>query len=166
MRLHTALYLLTTIPAFSSPILAQKPATKPPFTLVLTSKEPKVSMGASAWVKIVWTNTSNTELNANLYRDPSGLDYNYILDFRDSDGHPVAKAPHDSRVGRTFSGEFGALKAGDSLADDINLSRLYDLSHPGNYTLQVSRRVPKELGDGVIKSNEITIVIAPPPAPR
>jgi hypothetical protein len=155
MRLHSVLYLLTTIVAFANPLLAQKHPAKPPFTLVLTSKEPKVSLGADVWVKIVWTNTSKVELNDNLYRDPSGLDFNYILDFQDSDGHPVTKAP----VSATGSAEFGTLKPGDSQNDDIDLSRLYKLSRPGDYTLQVSRRVPKELGNGVIKSNKITITL-------
>ncbi|MGC1417703.1 MAG: hypothetical protein WA817_20615 [Candidatus Acidiferrum sp.] len=161
MRLHTALYLLATIPAFSSSLLAQKHPAKPPFTLVLTSKEPKVSLGADVWVKIVWTNTSKVELNDNLYRDPSGLDFNYILDFQDSDGHPVTKA----RASVTGSAQFGTLKHGVSEDDGIDLSRLYVLSHPGHYTLQVSRRVPKELGGGLIKSNKITITIVPSPAP-
>jgi hypothetical protein len=164
MKLHAALYLLTTIFAFANPMLAQKQPTKPPFTLVLKAKEPKVSLGADIWVKIVWTNTSNVDLDASLYWDSSsGLDYNYILDFRDSDGHPVAKAPNKFGIPPTFSAGFGTLKSGDSRDNDINLSRLYDLSHPGNYTLQVSRRVPKELGHGVIKSNnKITIAIVPP----
>jgi hypothetical protein len=151
--------LTVTAPAIANPLLAQKHPAKPPFTLVLTAKEPKVSLGADVWVKIVWTNTSKVELNDNLYRDQSGLDFNYILDFRDSDGHPVTKAPHNSHIGRTFSAQFGTLKPGVSEDDDIDLSRLYKLSRPGNYTLQVSRRVPKGLGNGVIKSNKITITL-------
>jgi len=106
-------------------------------------------------VKIVWTNTSKVELNDNHYRDPSGLDFSYILDFQDSDGHSVTKAP----VSATGSAEFGTLKPGDSENDDIDLSRLYKLSRSGDYTLQVSRRVPKELGNGEIKSNKITITL-------
>lgn len=159
MRLQSVFYLLSTIVAFANPLLAQHP-TKPPFTLVLTSKDPKVSLGADLWVKIVWTNTSTVELNDNHYRDPSGLDFNYILDFQDSDGHPVTKAPTSA----TGSAEFATLKPGDSQNNDIDLSRLYKLSRPGDYTLQVSRRVPKELGGGAIKSNKITITIVPPSA--
>ncbi|MGH9742184.1 MAG: hypothetical protein ACRD51_07500 [Candidatus Acidiferrum sp.] len=163
MRLNTALYLLTIIPALSGPLIAQKQPAKPPFTLVLTSAEPKFSLGADVWAKIVWTNTSTIALNDSLYRDTSsGRDYTYILDFRDSDGHHVATAPMPS----TFSAEFGTLKPGDSMNDDINLNRIYHLDHPGDYTLQVSRRVPKELGGGVIKSNKITITILPPPVPH
>lgn len=161
MRLHSVVYFIIIVVTFPSPLPAQKQPAKPPFTLVLTSKEPKVSLGTDIWVKIVWTNTSKVELNDNLYRDPSGLDFNYILDFRDSDGHPVTKAPESA----TGSAEFGTLKPGDSQNDDIDLSRLYVLSHPGDYTLQVSRRVPKELGNGLIKSNEIRIVVVPPRSP-
>lgn len=163
MKLHTAL-LLTTIAPFSGLLLAQKPT--PPFTVVLTSNEPKVNLGADVWVKIVWTNTSKVELNAShLWDDSSGLDYSYTLDFRDTDGRPVAQPPHNPRIGRTGSASFGTLKPGESRQAEIDLSRIYDLSHPGDYTLQASRRVPNELGGGIIKSNKITITIAPRPVP-
>jgi hypothetical protein len=39
------------------------------------------------------------------------------------------------------------------------LTKFYDFSRPGNYTVQVSRAVPKELGGGTIKSNIVTITI-------
>jgi hypothetical protein len=35
----------------------------------------------------------------------------------------------------------------------------YDLSHPGEYTLQVNRAVPKELAGATVNSNTITITI-------
>lgn len=157
MRLRSLASVLATIPALSSPLLAQKRPAKPPFTLVLTSDEPKVSLGADLLVKIVWTNTSKVELNANLYRFASGLDSNYTLDLEDSAGQPVTRRPPPA----TFNAEFGTLKPGNSMSDDINLSRLFRLTHPGDFTLQVSRFVPKELGGGVIKSNKITITLVP-----
>lgn len=160
MKIHTAL-LLSTIAGLSSPLLAQKHTDKPPLTLVLMSDETKVSLGTDVFVKIVWTNTSKVELNASLYRYASGLDSNYTLDLRDSGRHSVAKRPPPA----TFSAEFGTLAPGHSMVDNIDLSRVFDLSHPGDYTLQVSRQVPKELGGGVIKSNTITITITPRPAP-
>jgi hypothetical protein len=168
MKLRIAFYLLMTIPAFSSYLLlAQKSLVKPPFTLVLTSKEPKVGLGNDVWVKIVWTNTSKVELNASSYWDSgSGRDYSYILDFRNGDGDPVAKIPNKSGIPPTFSAGFGTLKPGESRNNEIDLSRIFDLSHPGDYALQVSRRAPKELGGGVIKSNKITITIIPRPVPE
>ena len=165
MKLYCPL-LLATIAAFSSPLLAQKHADKPPFTLLLTSNVPKVNLGTDVWVKIVWTNTSKVEMNdSHLWDDSSGLDYSYTLELRDTDGHPVAQVPHNHRIGLAGSASFGTLKPGDSRDDEINLSRIYNFSHPGDYTLQVSRHVPKELGGCVIKSNEITITIAPRPVP-
>jgi hypothetical protein len=38
-------------------------------------------------------------------------------------------------------------------------SKLYDMSRPGKYLIQVSRVVPKELGGGVVKSNAVTVTV-------
>ena len=41
------------------------------------------------------------------------------------------------------------------------------MTRPGNYTIQVSRAVPKELGGGTVKSNVLTItVVEATPEPR
>ncbi len=151
--------VLTAICAGPTP--AQKHTAKPPFTLVLTAEKPTVSLGSDVWVKVRWTNTSDEELNASAYVDKStNLDLNYSLEFRDSGGRPVPKIPDKSPVGRFFDAQFGALKPGETIDNDISLRRLYDLNRPGKYTLQVSRRVPEALGGGTIKSNIITITVS------
>jgi hypothetical protein len=54
------------------------------------------------------------------------------------------------------------LQPGESLPKALLvLTKFYDLSGPGKYTIQVSRAVPKELGGGLIKSNAITVTITP-----
>jgi hypothetical protein len=44
---------------------------------------------------------------------------------------------------------------GDAVRQTIDLTKYYDLSKPGNYTVQLERRE----GDATIKSNIITITI-------
>lgn len=39
------------------------------------------------------------------------------------------------------------------------VTKFYDMSRPGKYTIQVSRAVPKELGGGTVKSNAITVTV-------
>lgn len=150
--------LLTTFSVGWAP--AQKRQAEPPFKLTLTTENSKPRLGSDVWVEIQWTNTSNTELNADRYVDKStGLDLNYVLDLRDSEGHAVPKLADKSPIGHLFDAQFGVLKPGEEISNDINLRRIYDLKQPGKYTFQVSRRTPKALGDGIVKSNIITITV-------
>jgi hypothetical protein len=41
------------------------------------------------------------------------------------------------------------------------VSRLHDMSRPGQYVIQVSRYVSDNLKDGVLKSNIITVTVTP-----
>jgi hypothetical protein len=54
---------------------------------------------------------------------------------------------------------FGTMEAGEErpFTSDLILSRLYDLSKPGKYTVQV--RYPDGDGHGVVKSNKVTLTI-------
>jgi hypothetical protein len=51
------------------------------------------------------------------------------------------------------------LKPHKSCQDTIEVSYLYDLSHPGKYSIQVERDMPTELGRGVVQSNVIKATI-------
>jgi hypothetical protein len=52
------------------------------------------------------------------------------------------------------------LKPGQSRDDTTNISEAYDLL-PGKYTVQLSMPVPGDATAGVVKSNKITIQVAP-----
>ena len=43
--------------------------------------------------------------------------------------------------------------------DDFALNKLFDLSKPGKYTLQVAREIPETLDKGLVKSNILSLVI-------
>ena len=142
------------------PALAQQQPGKPPFTIVLVTPRPTVTLGSEVWITIRRTNTSDKDVNASAYIDKStNLDLNYVLELRNSGGRPLPQVADKSPVGRFLDAQFGTLKPGETISNDINLLRLFDLKQPGKYTLQVSRRVPEALGGGVVKSNIITITI-------
>ena len=133
--------------------------TKAPFTLVLTMESPTVALGSDVRVKVQWTNTSDKALDssANIL-DATNVDPNFRFELLDAHGHAtprkVYKFPQTSG-----HAEFGTLKPGETITDDVNLLRLFDLKHPGKYTLRVSRAVPQDLGGGTIKSNIVTITL-------
>ncbi|MDE3136633.1 MAG: hypothetical protein KGL59_08660 [Acidobacteriota bacterium] len=157
MRAMLLLLLATTCAASAHP---QKDIAKPLSKLTLTAANAKSTLGSDVWIQIHWTNTSDRELTANRYTDKTtGQDMSYTLDFRDSAGRPVPKLPHKPPVGHFFDAQFGTLKPGQQITNEINLRRMYDLSRPGKYTLQVSRRLAKSLGGSIIRSNTLAVTI-------
>ena len=53
------------------------------------------------------------------------------------------------------------LKPGESFVDEILVTKFYDLSQPGKYTISVTRDIPpaQNLGKGTVRSNTITVTV-------
>jgi len=51
------------------------------------------------------------------------------------------------------------LRPNESTKETIALSNLYNLSHPGQYTIRMSRAVSNNPRDGVVKSNKIAVTV-------
>lgn len=52
-----------------------------------------------------------------------------------------------------------ALKPKEIRPETIEISRFYDLTRPGQYTVQIERDLPPELGKGIVESNTLTVTI-------
>jgi hypothetical protein len=53
------------------------------------------------------------------------------------------------------------LKPSESFVDEIQVTKFYDLSQPGKYTISVVRDIPpaQTLGKGTVRSNTITVTV-------
>jgi hypothetical protein len=52
------------------------------------------------------------------------------------------------------------LRPGEHHEDEMYVDQVYAITQPDNYTFQVAREIPKELGKGTAKSNIITIGVS------
>jgi hypothetical protein len=134
-----------------------------PFSLTIQPVQERLRSGSQVELKLTLINTSNTEITL---RDTNRW-CNYALEVRDSQGRlaPEANYRRDLRCGNPVAVTVGrriirVLKPGQSYEDTMVVNQTYDFSHPGEYSIQVMRDIPKELGRGVVKSNEIRIIIA------
>ena len=133
-----------------------------PFAIAISTERREVKAGAHVVLKVRLTNNSgqDVDMSGNV-SDLTGLDPNYVFDVRDSKGNPVPKRTykHPELAGghpvmnRTVS-------PGKTLTEEQIVSRLYDMTHPGNYVIQVSRRVSDNTADGAVTSNKITVTVA------
>jgi hypothetical protein len=138
-----------------------------PFTLKLSASSEDVKAGSQVRIEIIFTNTSDQEIH--LSRPPGDVPeaaYSYAFEVRDEKGELVP----ETRYGRPFKdgtarirGSWAGwtLKPGESLKEASILNQLFDLSLPGRYTVRVSHEIPQGFGKGSVKSNTITITIAP-----
>lgn len=138
--------------------LAAQELVKQPFSISISALSPSYKAGDSVDLKIVMTNTSDHEINASaVYEGSINSSYEYYV--RDIAGNVPQKKEHKgpwrlSTITRT-------LKPGESVTDNTNVARSLDLSQPGEYAIQVSRRINGHVDDEVVKSNTITITVLP-----
>jgi len=133
-----------------------------PFSLTIQDNGPTVKLGSEVELKLILTNTSAGEITL---WDRNRL-CDYELDIRNSSGRPVRETSfkRELKCGNGFSVAVGknqirVLKPSESFSDVMFINEAYELNHAGDYTIQASRTIPKELGGGTVRSNIITITI-------
>jgi peptidyl-Lys metalloendopeptidase len=141
-----------------------------PFTLSIASVSGSIKSGDQVKINATVRNTSSKDVQ--LLTDTRGTEVIYRVDVKDEG----AKAPPDGKLKRDLKGledpayltpdtptHFGVyvltLKPGESITDPIIISKLYDMTRPGKYSIQVERR--DENSYIFVKSNVITVTIAP-----
>jgi len=154
------LWLLSTV-AVRDPASAQ--SSQPPFSISITAEKPEIKAGSDVYIKIQMTNTANHAVDCT--RAPSnGSDRAYQYEVREIGGAPPSKVarPHPE-IGETFHSWPCVLNPGESTTmDDSLISKLYDLSRPGKYSIRASRFISGDRKEnGVVKSNTITITVTP-----
>jgi hypothetical protein len=166
MKISFKLATLTLVVAASGGVFAQ--VAPPPFSLTLSSSEKVIRVGSEARLEIVLKNTSIHEFSIATSNLKDRAESHYLIDVRDSKGRPVPDTEYAHTVWNlnskpttlfVFSEIVDTLKPGETMTDVAVITKLYDLTRPGKYTIRVSRKIWKELGKGTVKSNPITITV-------
>jgi len=185
MKIQFAMMLLAAVAGGCShqPLFAQEAADpKAPFTLQITGN--LVPGHSQYWdfanvgqtvrtsadgvvIAVQKTNVSDHEIPkvtrwGNFF---VGCEY----EVRDSVGNPVQRLPPRPVGGGPaayIQGQKEAvLQPGESDVSQANLDELYDLSHPGTYTIQAWARAWDDPHAPIVKSNTLTLIIEPASAP-
>jgi hypothetical protein len=131
-----------------------------PFSLTIEAVQQRVQSGSQVELKLTLTNTSDGEImvvDTNPWCD-------YTFEVRDSKGQSATetdfkrdlKCATRPTAGRRI---IRILKPHESFEDAVYVNHSYDLRLPGDYSIQVAREIPKELGKGTVKSSTITITV-------
>ena len=152
----------------ASEIAAQSNPEKPKFSLTIKAQRSEVAVGSDIQIEITITNTSDDPLifasgrHGNL---PDGYEY----DVHDEQGTMAVKfgkryvqlpdgnilqLPSRPAGSHSLGGQ--GIQPGKSIDELATISDVYQLNHPGKYTIQVSRKEP---WSPTIYSNTITISV-------
>jgi hypothetical protein len=145
----------------------------PRFSITVTAVDSTVKSGSPVWVTVRMENYSNRGLP--VYRENAADQggFVYKADIRTQTGTlaPETKfgrriQDHDTAEERArepyvtvTSGGEQNLGPGKSIIDRMNISKLYDLTRPGKYTLELQRFDTES--KTFVRSNKITVTVIP-----
>jgi hypothetical protein len=157
MRFSVAILLLVSI--LTSPVRGAFQAAGGTFTLTIATPQDTVSTGSEIQLMIKLTNDTNHDIafiDTDQYCD-------YSPEVRSSSGQsaPETEKKRKLRCVNPVAGKaiFIKLKPGEHHEVLIFVSDLFDMTRPDKYTVEVTREIPKELGQGRVKSNTIAITV-------
>ncbi len=166
MKLLLAALWLGTLAVMVCVAQSDTPNPDQPFTITISALNPSAKTTQAVEIKIRLTNTSNRPINASQsWARGCGLDQSYTYDVRDASGRvaeilPEMKARRE-REGRIRTVITGTLNPGEAVDAIADLSRCYDMTAPGAYSIQLSREIPEDPKHTAIKSNKITVTVDP-----
>ena len=168
MLMRGGLILFATVFAARGAIAqVVKPAqtAEPTFAVTIRLEPDVVKVNSEIRVKTTLINKSNGKVS--FERSPEDMaELEFQVDVRDNQGNPAPLTEYGRQVIKhegiplaTHFAGFSTLQPGESLKCDVVITRLYDLSQPGKYTLQVQRI--EDALKMVAKSNTITVTVTP-----
>jgi hypothetical protein len=132
------------------------------FQIAISAPSDEVQLGADARIVITLSNLAEHQI---LFAHRPGMnhpEFSYTFHVRNAAGRVVEETAyaresrmHPETEGRTVD----YVQPGQSVTLTAHLARLVNLSRPGRYTVQVSRRDPAS--QAVVESNEITLNVVP-----
>lgn len=136
-----------------------------PFSLTISAEHDSVKRGSEVFVQIKVTNTSNQQIS--LAKAPGNLpqaESEYSIDVRDSGGREAPLTDYGRKIKEkkiivSMSRDSLHIEPGESQNDGVIVTKLYDLSRPGKYSVRVAREIPPRWGGGIVQSNTINITI-------
>lgn len=158
MKILVAVVFILSAPSLLDRGLAQ--AAGEIFSLAISTSQDVVTAGSDVKLLVKLTNTAPYTIALN----NSDQYCAYIVEVRDSSGQSAPETETKRTLNCSEHPVAGKviilkLKPGEHHEDLIFANELFDMTRPDQYTLRVARQVPKQLGQGRVESNTISITV-------
>jgi dipeptidyl aminopeptidase/acylaminoacyl peptidase len=131
------------------------------FQIVISAANNEVQVGADARVVISLQNLAEHQILFAHRPGTNNPEFSYTIRVRNAAGHVVEETVYgrQARLQQAEARTVDYVQPGQSAAQTAHLTRLVNLSRPGEYTVRVSRKDPET--QVVVESNEITLDVVP-----
>lgn len=125
--------------------------------LSISVPDAKIQAGHPMEVTFVFKNDGPGEVS--FPRTSQWFDYEYRLQSVGGQEIPLTRFGQQLSMPVGGGGALATIASGDERVSEVLISRLYDMSVAGLYTLEATKQLPKRRGDGFITvvSNTITL---------
>jgi hypothetical protein len=156
-----------TVPIVRQPAIAtEKPARKGDgrgtFLIAISAPSDEVQVGSDARIVITLRNLAEHQILFAHKPGKENAEYSYSIVVRNRAGKVVEETAH-GRESRTHPEAEGRsvdfVQPGQSVVQTTHLTRVVNLSRPGEYRVKVSRKDPES--QTLVESNEITLNVVP-----
>ncbi len=132
-----------------------------PFSLFIIGPQKAMTAGEACDISVTLTDVSGKPIPLRVTNGEEGAyrDFGLTVVSEPSGSllKPIPIDPVREKFQANFSFQFKTLQPNGSMNHTLHVCKLFDLSKPGKYEVQVRRDVPKEIGTGVVISNAIVI---------
>jgi hypothetical protein len=142
----------------------QSSASEAPISIQIAALSDHIRSAAGLALIVTTTNTSDHEIT---FEETSRI-CDYELDVRDEKGARAQDTFFRQQIKCSSEGPqitgmdiIYVLKPGESHEVRISVTEASDISKPGVYAIQISRRVPGDTKGAVVKSNIIKVTVTP-----
>jgi len=143
------------------------PGPKQLFSLTIAAPKEPIRSGKEFCLLVTVTNTSDRAISFITSPGPIPEDgFRYEISVRDAQGNAAAPSANlhtkDRRIPTEYESRIArTLRTNESFVDQITVTRFYDLSQPGKYTIWVALPIPprQNLGEGNVRSNTIIVTV-------
>jgi hypothetical protein len=133
-----------------------------PFQLTIEPESASVTSGDKIVLRITLTNTSEKDLGFRQRARADEAEWDYSIEVRDEKGDAASQTNFGRnrlKMMTMFSARVKTVNPGQSLKEEVTLSKLFDLTIPGRYTVQVSRHAQDSDSGQLVKSSTATIIV-------
>jgi hypothetical protein len=152
--------VLLVVGTFALPVCRFARGAEDIFSLTISTPRETVKNGSSLELLVKLTNNANHEITLS----SRNTDCDYTFEVRDSNGHSAPETEQKRKLNCSAYADAGRhviiqLKPGEHHEDLIFMNHLFDLNRPDKYIVRLTRDIPKELGQGQVSSNTITVTV-------
>lgn len=172
MRISWLLKILVVLLLAPHTLSAQ--GTQTPFVIHIIQADNTATHKAGLAIQITLVNTSDHILTLTQAVAHYGAQLDFSISMQHKDGTPapmkecsvggvIAENPeseaHCRAVKSAVSYKTVNIQPAQKLQEFAVVSDLYDVDAPGEYVIEVSRRIPNALGGGAVKSNRLNVTL-------